>query len=324
MTEITDNIGALGRVSITGGTGFVGAELARRLLGAGYWVVLVARRRREKLPPGAEIAPIGLDDPLTLRAAFDGCDAVAHLAGINRERGTQTYERVHVDGTANVVAAARDAGVKRIVMLSFLRARPDCGSAYHESKFAAEEIVRSSGIPHTIVKSGVIYGRGDHLLDHLSHAIHTLPLFATVGRRQPPLCPVAVRDVARILHAGLVDERLINRRVAVLGPERLTMQQVVRRVARTTGRRVLIFPLPVWFHRIIAAATEAAMNVPLVSRAQVRMLAEGLCEPAGPCDPLPPDLAPATLFTDDEIRRGLPEPGPFRTHDLSCCSAEAT
>ena len=110
----------------------------------------------------------------SLTRAFAGCDTVAHLAGINREIGEQTYQRVHIEGTANVIAAARAAGVRRIVMLSFLRARPDCGSPYHESKWEAEEMIRASGLQFTIVKAGVIYGRGDHLLDHLSHALFTL------------------------------------------------------------------------------------------------------------------------------------------------------
>ena len=325
MTEITDITNRQVRVAITGGTGFVGAALARELLGERHEVVLVARRARTHMPDGAQLAPVGLADRRALRGAFADCDAVAHLAGINRERGRQTYQAVHVDGTANVVAAAAEAGVKRIVMLSFLRARPGCGSAYHESKYQAEQIVRASGVPHTILKSGVIYGRGDHLLDHLSHALFTLPLFATVGRRQPPLRPIAVRDVVRILRASLLTSRLENRTLAVTGPEELTMRQVVERVARVIGRRVYILPLPVAFHRALAAVTEAVMDVPLVSRAQVRMLAEGLCQPTGDVDPLPENLRPTTRFADDEIRAGLPEPGPFTCAHLSLSfTAEAT
>ena len=77
-----------------------------------------------------------------LGGAFAGCEAVVHCAGINRELGEQTYQRVHIAGTANVVAAAWRAGVRKIVLISFLRARPNCGSGYHESKWAAEEIVQ--------------------------------------------------------------------------------------------------------------------------------------------------------------------------------------
>ena len=93
-------------------------------------------------------------------AAFSGCDVVAHCAGINREIGQQAYLRVYIDGTRAVIAAARKAGVKRIVMLSFLRARPNSGSPHHESKWAAEELVRHSGIDHTIFEAGMIYGHG--------------------------------------------------------------------------------------------------------------------------------------------------------------------
>jgi NADH dehydrogenase len=272
------------------------------------------------LPLGQlEFFPIGLDDPDRLCRAFAGYDAVAHLAGINRERGSQTYQHVHVEGTANVVVAAKRAGVRRIAMLSFLRARPDCGSAYHESKWAAEQIVLNCGIPHTILKSGVIFGRGDHLLDHLSHALFTLPLFATVGLHQPPLRPIAVCDVAEILRAALVDERLTNQTVAVLGPETLTMRQVVKRVAAACGRRAFVFPMPVALHGLLGVMVEAVMKVPLMSRAQVRMLAEGLCQPAPtPIEDLPGDLAPTTPFSIEEIHRGLPDPGPFRRSHFAC------
>ena len=325
MTEITGTKYRKARVAITGGTGFVGAALARELLRNGHEVVLVARRARTEMPVGAELAPVGLSDRRALRHAIAGCDAVAHLAGINRERGRQTYQTVHVDGTANVVTAARDAGVKRIAMLSFLRARPACGSAYHESKFRAEQIVRASGIPYTILKSGVIYGRGDHLLDHLSHALFTLPLFATVGWRQPPLRPVAVRDVVRILRESLLTSRLENRTFAVTGPQELSMRHVVERVAHVIGRRARIVPLPVRFHRMLAAVAELTMEIPLVSRAQVQMLTEGLCEPTGDVDPLPEDIRSTTRFTDDEIRAGLPAPGPFTCAHLTLsCTAEAT
>src|SRR6185369_16051584 len=109
--------------------------------------------------------------------------AVIHAAGINREIGDQTYAKVHVEGTRKVVASARAAGVRKIVLVSFLRARPACGSGYHESKFAAEEIVRASGLDFTVVRAGVMYGRGDHMLDHLSHALYTFPLFGLVGMR---------------------------------------------------------------------------------------------------------------------------------------------
>jgi len=309
------------KIAITGGTGFLGRNIARALAGDGHEVVLIARGRDHTDPaireiPGAHFFPIGLDDPERLAQAFAGCEAVAHCAGINRELGSQTYRSVHIEGTRNVTGAARRSGVRKVILISFLRARPGCGSGYHESKWAAEEIVRASGLDYTVFKCGVIYGKGDHMLDHLSHAFHTFPLFAFVGFTDKPIRPNAVGDVARIVKAALVDGVLPRQTVAVVGPEQLTLRDAVRRVARVVGRRPLMFPMPVWFHYMLGWFVEKIMTVPLVSVAQVQMLTEGLAEPLPPCDALPPDLAPRTPFTEDQIRKGLPPPGPFRLRDF--------
>ena len=298
------------KVAVTGGTGFVGGAAARLLRERGHDVVLVSRRT------GGDVA-----DPAALARAFEGCDAVLHCAGINREIGRQTYERVHVEGARLVVAAAKAAGVRRIALMSFLRARPDCGSGYHESKFAAEEIVRGSGLEFTVLKCGVVYGRGDHMLDHLSRSFLTFPAFALVGLRDRPMRPTSVDDVARILAASVDDERLTNRTVAVLGPEEMPLSEAVRRVADVVGRRPWFFRAPVAFHCALAWAAERVMRVPLVSLAQVRILAEGLVEAAGRVAQLPADLVPRLAFTPERIRAGLPPAGPFGRADLRCCVA---
>jgi NADH dehydrogenase len=311
------------KIAITGGTGFAGRNIARQLAQEGHEVVLVARGRDQTDPlglqnQGARFFQTGVDDAEKLTRAFAGCDAVAHCAGINRELGAQTYRRVHIEGTRNVVHAAQRAGVRKIALISFLRARPNCGSAYHESKWAAEEIVRACGLDYTVFKCGVIYGKGDHMLDHLSHAFHTFPLFAFVGFRDRPIRPNAVEDVARMVAASLAGGALSRRTVAVLGPEELTLREAVRRVARVVGRRPLMFPMPIWFHYVLGWCVERVMTVPLVSIAQVRMLAEGLAEPLPPCAAVPPGLAPTIPFCDEQILKGLPPTGPFRLRDLRC------
>jgi NADH dehydrogenase len=236
-----------------------------------------------------------------------------------------------VEGTRRVVDAARCAGVKKIALMSFLRARPDCSSAYHESKFAAEEIVRGSGLDYTILKAGVIYGAGDHMLDHLSYAFHSFPVFGFVGFRDQPVQPIAVEDITRILQVALVDGALSRQTVGVVGPEELTLRAAVRRVARVVGRHPLMFPLPLWFHYLFAWFIEKNMVVPMVSTAQVRMLSEGLVETLPPCAELPPELRPAIRFSNEQIRRGLPTAKHFGLADLRaircltrCCQRLAT
>src|SRR5690349_20879898 len=255
------------RVAITGATGFVGGHLATRLDSEGHEVVRLGRRAHA----GEEIVPASLDDVDELTQAFAGCRAVAHCAGINRELGEQTFARVHVAATRNVVEAARRAGVEKLVLMSFLRARPECGSAYHESKWAAEEIVRESGLDYTIVKAGVVYGRGDHMLDHLSHAFHTFPIFALVGLKEQTVRPLAIEDLVQVLRAALIDRRLKRQTIALLGPEEIYLSEAVRRVAEVVGKQPVLFPLPLWCHRLMAHVFELTMKVPLVSWPRCRV-----------------------------------------------------
>jgi NADH dehydrogenase len=301
------------RIAVTGATGFVGRHLVRRLELAGHDVVPLSRRT------GIDLSAPDLE---ALRHALEGCDAVVHCAGINREIGTQTYDAMHVRGTQALIEASRAAGIGHISVLSFLRARPDGPTAYHRTKWAAEALIRESGIPYTVLKSGVIHGRGDHMLDHLSRALNTFPVFGLVGIRERPVRPVAVDDVARILEAAATgDERLRNQTIAVVGPEEMLLAEAVRRVANTIGRHPLYVRLPVLAHVALARVCEAVMRVPLISIAQVHILAEGVVEASPMAPQPPPDLVPQTPFSAEVIRAGLPEAGGFGCRDVRWCRA---
>jgi nucleoside-diphosphate-sugar epimerase len=297
------------KVVITGGTGFVGRHLAEKLKPED--TVIISRRTGHDL-----------NDEDSLAEAFKGCEVIVHCAGINREIGNQTYERVHVEATATVIHAARRAGVKKIVMLSFLRARPYPGkkypfqdSPYHQSKWTAEELIRQSGLDYTILKAGMIYGKGDHLVDHLSHTVQTVPLFATVGIHEKTIRPIPVDEAVTILLAA-IKGRLSRQTVAVVGAEELTLTTAVKRVADVWGRKINVIPAPVIFQYGLARLTELTMKVPLVARAQVKMLSEGVSEPDKIYDTLPDDLKPRLPFNEEQIRKALPEPGSFGFKDL--------
>ncbi|HSE18528.1 MAG TPA: NAD-dependent epimerase/dehydratase family protein [Pyrinomonadaceae bacterium] len=294
------------KVAVTGANGFIGNHLAARLTGEGHEVVRIARR--------------DLTDVDQLAATFAGCKVIAHCAGINREIGDQTFARVHIEATRNVAAAARTAGVEKIVLMSFLRARPDCGSPYHESKWEAEEIVRYSGLDYTVIKAGIVYGRGDHMLTHLSQALHTFPIFGLVGLKEKSIRPLAVEDLVHVMRAAVVDRRMKRQTIALLGPEEIYLSEAVRRVAEVAGKQPLLLPLPVVCHELMARVFERFMKVPLTSVAQIRILSEGVVEPGSPVVPVPYDLVPTRRFTTEQIRNGLPEAGPFCVGDLRWCS----
>jgi NADH dehydrogenase len=309
------------RVAITGGTGFVGGHLAAALSASGHEVVLLARgidrrpwARQVAALPGVSLTQASIRDQRALTRAFKDCDAVAHCAGINREIGEQTYQAIHVRGTANVVKAATEKGVRRLAFVSFLRARPNCGSPYHESKWAAEELIRASGLDWTVLKPGMMFGRGDHMLDHLSRALYTFPVFVGLG---PCLVrPLAVGDAVRVLVAALVDGRLEDATVGLVGPTEIGFDDAARLVSQVIGKRRPFVRAPLAFHRLVARLAERLMTVPLISLAQVRILEEEVVVPMRAPGQLPDDLGPLTPFDEASILSGLPEAGPFGLDDL--------
>lgn len=280
---------------------------------------MVARSRRTLEGLGdAEFLSASVADRDALREAFGGCDAVAHLAGINLERGNQTYESVHVEGTRNAVEAAEEVGAEKFVVASFLRARPDCGWGYHESKWRKEEIVRNSGLDYTVLKPGVTYGEGDHLLTHISRALKTFPVFGLVGFDPVWVRPLAVEDLVDVMMASLVDDRLSGATVAVVGPEEITGRTTVERIGDAIGVEPRFVRLPIWFHRAFAWTQERVMRTPVVSLAQVRILSEDVVEPAPRevCEPLPEDLEPEQEFSVERIREGLGDVRRYGLRDM--------
>lgn len=299
------------KIAITGGTGFIGKHLAQDLAQRGHQVVVISRGLYKRdsgkhFPANVSFVAASVTATDQLRQAFAGCDAIAHCAGTSQEDKFQTFKQLHVDGMRSVVEAARQAGVKKLVLLSYLHVRPNVRSAYHTTKWEGEEIVRRSGLNYTIIKAGLVYGRGDHLLNNMGNLLRKLPVFATVGLRERTVRLVAVEDLVTVIRVALLEERLAYQTVAVIGPEEIPFSVAVRRIAKTMGKSfLLVIPFPVLFHRLLAWVS-GMMPKPMISASQVQMLADGISKPLPDSQMLPDDLAPTTLFNDEQIRKGLP------------------
>lgn len=290
------------KIAITGGTGFVGGRLATRLAGEGHDVVLVARGVNVRDPgvrlvPGVTLVRASVVDVSRLADAFSGCEAVAHLSGITEEKAHQTFDAVHVKGTINAVSAAEAQGVRRFALLGPNRARPGTGSAFHESKWAAEEIVRASRLDYTVARAGVIYGKGDHFIGRLASGFAKVPVFLLVGSGRRVVRPVAVEDVTNVLAASLTSDRLSRSTVRVVGPDEIPLCDAVRLIAAAVDRRPSVVHVPGWLHGRQPSALERLVNMSVASRSVV----------VPPwADHPPPDLVPRRRFTIDVIHGVLP------------------
>jgi uncharacterized protein YbjT (DUF2867 family)/membrane protease YdiL (CAAX protease family) len=259
----------VGVIAVIGGSGFLGHYVVRALREAGAEPRILSRRTGFD---GSRIAP----------AMLQGCDAVVNLAGIKREEGTQTFRSVHVELVARLVEGMKSAGVRRLVHISVVVARPAPDLPYHDTKWKGEEIVRASGLDWTILRPGVIYGAGDDLLSHLALMLRTAPIFPIVNNGSAPMMPVDAGDVAAAVTGALRSGASVGKTYEIVGPDRLRLCDVVKRVAEAMEARVWICPTPVALMRIPVRLMEAVMKNPLSTRPQLAMLVEGMIGDPGP------------------------------------------
>jgi NADH dehydrogenase len=272
-------------IAITGGSGFLGVHVAADLLAAGHRVVLVDRGTRA-LPATLAGVPTLERRRADLCADIDpelfaGCEVLVNLVGIKRERGEQTFERVHVELVARLHAAAHAAGLAQLVHVSVAGARR-ARSPYLDSKARGEATLVASASAAspacTILRPGVIYGRGDDLLRNLADAIRAAPLFVAPRSSgvAPLIQPVAVEDVALAIRRCIEQPASTTRTLDVVGPEALTLAQLIDRVAEHVGRPCRTLALPAALMQPAAWLLERASADPLITRSQLGLLAAGV------------------------------------------------
>ncbi len=293
MTPAESHIDILGgmqsirRVFVTGATGFVGRAVVQALRAEGCVVRCLVRRGSERDLRGLGAIERVEGDVMarrTLEEGVAGCHAVVHLVGIIREHPGVgvTFERVHTQGTVNVLEAATAAGVSRFLHMSALGTRPAAPSRYHATKWAAEEAVRSSPLPWTIFRPSVIYGRGDEFVTMLARMIERLPIVPVIGSGRQQLQPVPVEQVAQAFARALDLQATVKQAYDVAGPEAVTLVDLLDRIgAAMARRRVRKLHVPVALVRPAARVLHRLPGFPLTPD-QLLMLEEN-----NTCDPTP-------------------------------------
>ena len=274
------------RVFVSGASGFVGTNVVEELVRRDSRVSALVNESPVEVESGLiETTRGGLLDAGAVRRAMAGCDAAIHLVGIIEERPAEgvTFERIHVEGTRAVLEACREAGVSRYVHMSALGTRPDAASEYHRTKWAAEELVRASGLRWTIFRPSLVHGpRGEFTRQAAAWARGTalpfvfMPYFGKglFGLGGSGLVqPVYVKDVAKAFVTALTNEAAIGRVYNLAGPERMTWPQMHRLISqKVRGKPRAAVGIPTWYAGLLTKVVPASW-LPF-NAAQVQMARE--------------------------------------------------
>jgi uncharacterized protein YbjT (DUF2867 family) len=265
-------------VLVTGGTGFVGTAMVHELLRNGHAVHLLVRYRRQGFSSDVQFHMGNILDANSLRFP-PGIDAIIHLVGIISETDEQTFENVHTRGTQNMIEAAKRAGVGRFIHMSALGTKPNAAARYHQSKWAAEEIIRHSGLDWTIFRPSIIYGPGDGFVNLFAKIIRRSPVVPVIGNGQTRFQPVPVESVASAFVQSLSEPRAIGQTYDLAGPEVFTLNEIVDAILTAMERKRFKLHLPFGVARCQAVLMEFLFagllrQAPPLNRDQVTMLQE--------------------------------------------------
>jgi NADH dehydrogenase len=289
----------LTKIIVTGASGFVGTAVLHELRQGFYPVLAIMRPGSDAQNAcrlGCLIYRADVHDKDGMRHAFaNGADAVIHLVGIIEEHGTDTFHHVHVEGTRAVVELAQEFQLKKLVHMSALGTRPNAAATYHKTKWEAEEIVRTSGLPFSILRPSVIFGEGSEFLSTLEMIARMLLVTPIIGDGRGRLQPVYVRDVARVLRLCLEDEKTDGQTYEMGGPETFSIDEMLSLMERRLGKSKTHVYLPLGFGEFVASTYRApvigrllgwfgrnVMPIPRLNHDQLVMMQE-----SNTCDPAP-------------------------------------
>ena len=248
-------------ILVTGGTGFIGQILVSHLVTLGYPVRLLLNPSRDypKLPRGVsvEVAISSMNDERNLRASMKDIDTVFHLVGTEWKGIHAEYEEVDIQAARMFSKVAKQMGVQRFIYLSHIGA--DRSSAYNllRAKALAESAIRESGVPYTIIRSGIVYGENDHFTSTLRDFIRKTrgPLLIP-GGDQTLIQPIWVEDLITALMLCMDDDSTLFQTMFAGGIETFTFRECLELVMETIHKKKRIIPIQASILRQIYIANE--------------------------------------------------------------------
>jgi uncharacterized protein YbjT (DUF2867 family) len=292
------------KILVTGGTGFIGPKVVHVLRAEGRDVRALVRqpsRATQLAGWGVELARGDVTDAAGLGAALQGCTHVIHLVGILTGKPAD-FDRVMTQGTRHLVAAAKDAGVERFILMSALGTSEESKDAvpYYAAKWAMEQEVAGSGLEHTIFRPSFVFGPDGGALQVFLKQVRYSPVVAVIGPGLQKSQPIWVEDVAAHFARAVDHPQAANRLFELGGPEVVTWNELYLRIAKVLGKRRRLMHVPFGVARTGARLTQWVPGAPLTVD-QVAMLqgADNVVSNVGAVETF--QLPRVSL--DDQIRR---------------------
>ena len=268
-------------ILITGATGFIGRHLVARLVANGERPRCLVRnkQRAASILPAAKVELVEGDttSPQTLPAAMQGVDTIVHTAFITADHKAPSstyYNETNVQGTANLVQAAKDGGVQRIIEVSGLGTKPDKPGSYMQGRYLAEKMVKESGLSWTIIQPSVLFGKGAPFVKGLSDLIRSAPVVPLIGGGSILFQPIYVEDVVTVIVKVLEDPAgTASKTYAIGGPEYYSFTQIIDELLHTMHKTRIKAPAPMQLVGIGAAVMEAVLPKPPLTKAAMALFA---------------------------------------------------
>ena len=266
-------------IFVTGGSGFVGGHVAHELRGRGLAVRCLVRdpRKAAKLAAwGCELSEGDMTDPAALRRSVDGAETVIHLVAI-RQGHEEQFRRIMVDGTRDLLAAAKGAGVRRFLLMSALGTSEETKDLvpYYGAKWEMERLVRASGVPHVIFRPSFVFGLDGGILPTFAKLARLAPVTPIIGSGRQRIQPIWADDVAAYFADGVARDDVTGGTFELGGPDIVSWDEFWRRLKAARGMRRPSIHVPVSLMRLNALVTERLPgNIPL-TRDLLKMLEHG-------------------------------------------------
>jgi len=268
-------------ILVTGGTGFIGPRVVHALREREQPVRALVRRPSDRQAAtlaawGAELVQGDMTDRESLRRALAGCDAVVHLVAIRQGRPEQ-FRRVMEEGTRDLVAAAREAGAGRFVLMSALGTSEETKDLvpYYHAKWEQEQTVRGSGLEHVIFRPSFVFAGDGGILPTFRRLARVSPVTPIIGSGSQRIQPIWIDDVAAYFAESVERAEAANRTFELGGPDVVSWNEFWERLKRALGLRRPSLHVPTRLMRANALLTERLPgNIPL-TRDLLTMLEHG-------------------------------------------------